>query len=1140
MRTLVKVIKSPKLGTCMISKIFLSVLLCAPLLACPNDEKTPKIEGTANPEKFPAPDPDEALLATIQYPEEMTARVYAREPDALNVTAIAFDEKNRLYLSETHRFDRGIEDNRRNQHWLRDDIALTSTSERLAMYRKHEGVKPLSYYTEHSDKIRVLVDEDADGKLDKSQIFADGFNDPLDGTAAGIFAANGKVYFACIPHVWILEDNDSDLKADKRESLQEGYGISVSLSGHDLNGFSFGPDGRIYFTIGDRGYNLKTSDGRHLYDQYAGAIFRMEPDGSGLEIVHSGLRNPKEIAFDQYGSGFSVDNNADMGDKARLIYMVEGGDSGWHRGNQNLRNFRHAIDVSNRHQIPWMVESGWDLKGENRPASFLPPITHLSTGPSGLTYNPGTGLAKKWDEHFFICDYCGGRSSVIGFKVSPSGASFSVTNNETFIKGFLNTDMEFGYDGRIYVSDFTGSWRTYDKGTIFVFENPEELAKPIISEVRSLFANGFEKLPPKKLAELLKHTDHRVRQRAQFALAKNNGNRDLLAEATAPTNDLFTRLHGLWGLGQLARLQEDKESQILLNNLCSDKNWRIRGQAAQALGQSNPKPFRATLADLLTDKNLNTRMHAAIALGKSGDPSDVPALVSVLHENKNSDPYLHHGAIYGLELITKNTNSAATIISLKDHPSPAVRRGAVMILRRLKHAGIASFLNDSDPTIAIEAIQAINDNYIEEARSALARSTQWLGKSTPMIDYRIINAIYRVGGSDNLDRILKIASDTNRPDKLRMEALFALQRWENPPAADPTTGKHRPLSNDRSLEDHKDAIATVLNRLLKNSTDQLLAEVIRTTESFEIAIEENTLLAHFANPKNDLVIRLAALENLQNSKNILLASTITKTLNDPDKEIRVRSLDALAQIDPKAATAQAQKILSSNKIFDLQRAFATLGGIKNKEATQFILTSLQTISAQPAAVHLDIIEAAKKQEDAKIVAALAAYQSGVDQSNPLATHAVTLEGGDINQGRFVFYNHGAAQCTRCHKGQRGRKGGIAGPDLWNVGSLHGRDYLLESLVKPNAHIAPGYGMVSVTLRDNTIAAGNLHKEDSKKVIIADITTGEKTSYAREKIEEMTRPASTMPPMSGILKKSEIRDLIAYLASLKDSKKKEKK
>ncbi|MEN8679563.1 MAG: hypothetical protein ABF391_05860, partial [Akkermansiaceae bacterium] len=159
----------------MIPKAFLSALFCAPLLACPDDRESPKIEGTANPEKFPAKDPDKALLSTIQYPGEMTARVYAREPDALNVTAIAFDEQNRLYLSETHRFDRGIEDNRRNQHWLRDDIALTSTAGRLAMYRKHAEIKPLSYYTEHSDKIRVLIDEDGDGKMDKSQIYADGF-----------------------------------------------------------------------------------------------------------------------------------------------------------------------------------------------------------------------------------------------------------------------------------------------------------------------------------------------------------------------------------------------------------------------------------------------------------------------------------------------------------------------------------------------------------------------------------------------------------------------------------------------------------------------------------------------------------------------------------------------------------------------------------------------------------------------------------------------------------------------------------------------------------------------------------------------------------------------------------------------------
>jgi len=1113
----------------------LCALLFANLFAVPPEKDPDKIEGTANTGKFPAQDPDKALLSTITFPGEMKARVYARQPNALNVTAIAFDEQNRLYLSETHRFDRGIEDNRRNQHWLRDEIALTSTAERLEMYQKHSTVKPLDYYTKYSEKIRVLEDRDGDGNMDHAQLYADGFNDPLDGTAAGIMAANGKVYFACIPHVWMLEDTDGDLIADTRKSLQEGYGISVSLSGHDLNGFTFGPDGRIYFTIGDRGYNLKTPDGRHLYDQYAGAIFRMEPDGSGLEVVHSGLRNPKEIAFDQYGTAFSVDNNADMGDKARVVYMVEGADSGWHRGNQNLRNFRNAIDVSNRHQIPWMVESGWDLSGSNRPNAYLPPVGHLSTGPSGLTYNPGTGLAQKWDNNFFICDYRGGKSGIIAFEMSPSGASYSVARDETFIQGLLNTDMEFGYDGRVYVSDFTGSWNTYDLGAIYVFENPEELAKRVTSEVRKIFAKGFDNLSAKELATLLEHTDLRVRQRAQFTLAKSVKNHPFFIKATATDKPLLTRLHGVWGLGQLARLQRDQESVQALAKLTTEVNWRIRGQAAQALGEADPAAHRKALAALLTDENLNTRMLAAIALGKAGNTEDIPVLISLLEKNDNSDAYLRHGAVQALQSIAQSSGSTDAIVALKSHPSVAVRLGAVLTLRRLQHPGISAFLTDSEDAVVIETIQAINDAYIESARPALAGLTTWIGKSTPMMDYRIINAIFRVGGPENVRRILDIASHEKFPNNVRMEALFVLQRWGNPPNADPTTGKHRPLSGPRPLEAHLPEIAKTLNALLETSTGELLAEVIRTTESFGLEIAPDVLLAHFANPGNATAIRLAALETLQKSKSPKLRETLDQTLNDRDREIRTRSFAALAGEDPDAAMTQARKVLDADQTFDQQQAFSVLATLKHPDAALLILSSLQDLKGQPPAIQLDILEAAAQRTEPEIVEALATYHAALDPADPLASYAVAIEGGDLSQGRSVFYNHGAAQCTRCHKGQRGRKGGVAGPDLWNVGSLHERAYLVESLVNPGAHIAPGYGAVSLTLKDGTISAGNLTNENHKEVILTDLINGERKTYLRSDIAEMSRPLSTMPPMVGILKKSEVRDLVAYLASLKDLK-----
>lgn len=114
-------------------------------------------------------------------------------------TAISIDEQNRLYIAETHRFARGVEDNRRNGHWLRDDIGSTSTADRLATYQKHASKKPIEYYTRYSEKIRRIEDRDGDGKCDFGQVYAEGFNDPLDGTAAGIMAFNGKVYLPAYP-----------------------------------------------------------------------------------------------------------------------------------------------------------------------------------------------------------------------------------------------------------------------------------------------------------------------------------------------------------------------------------------------------------------------------------------------------------------------------------------------------------------------------------------------------------------------------------------------------------------------------------------------------------------------------------------------------------------------------------------------------------------------------------------------------------------------------------------------------------------------------------------------------------------------------------------------------------------------------
>src|SRR5581483_2920738 len=283
-------------------------------------------------------------------------------------------------------------------NWLDDDLACRTVADRVAMYKKYLGSEFARYEVEH-ERVRRLVDRDGDGRADASTVFADGFNEPAAGIGAGILARKDDVWYACIPWLWKLRDTDGDGRADRRTLLHEGYGVHVGFLGHDLHGLTFGPDGRLYFSIGDRGFDVTTRDGRRLAVPDCGSVLRCFPDGTGLEVVATGLRNPQELAFDEYGNLFTVDNNSDSGDRARLVHIVEGGDSGWRIGYQFLERPNS--------RGPWNSEKMWDAGADEKPAFIVPPLANLSDGPSGLAYNPGTGLRGRDRGRFFLADFRG-------------------------------------------------------------------------------------------------------------------------------------------------------------------------------------------------------------------------------------------------------------------------------------------------------------------------------------------------------------------------------------------------------------------------------------------------------------------------------------------------------------------------------------------------------------------------------------------------------------------------------------------------------------------------------------------------------------------------------------------------------------
>ncbi|HEV3384635.1 MAG TPA: PVC-type heme-binding CxxCH protein, partial [Gemmata sp.] len=464
------------------------------------------------PKKSPA---DQAAAQVQLADKNLKVEVWAAEPLLVNPVCFCFDEKGRCFVVETHRLHVGVPDTR-GKPWLDDDLACRTVADRVAMYKKYN----YGGFEKNSEQVKLIWDSTGSGKADKATVFADGFNRPEDGIAAGILARKGNVFFACIPELYSLKDTKNAGKADVKESLASGFGIHVQFIGHDLHGLRIGPDGKLYMSIGDRGLNVTTKEGRKLFNPDSGCVLRCDQDGKNLEIVHTGLRNPQELAFDDHGNLFTCDNNSDSGDQVRWVHIVEGGDSGWRCGYQYGTGY-HTPEVPQGNRGPWNTEKLWHPQWEGQAAYIVPPLHNFANGPSGITHYPGIGLNDSYKDHFFVTDFTGGTggSVIWSLSVKPKGAGFQVDGSpKPFVRNMLPTDCEFGPDGAFYWSDWVGGWDMPKKGRIFRVTDPEAMKNPLVAEAKKLIAEGFEKKSVDELAKLLEFPHQQVRQEAQFEL----------------------------------------------------------------------------------------------------------------------------------------------------------------------------------------------------------------------------------------------------------------------------------------------------------------------------------------------------------------------------------------------------------------------------------------------------------------------------------------------------------------------------------------------------------------------------------------------------------------------------------------------
>jgi quinoprotein glucose dehydrogenase len=1094
-------------------------------------------------------------IAGMTIPDGSKATVVAdyKNQGVMSPTALALGEKGEIYVTETPRFRHGVPDNRDHLYWYLDDISSRSVEDRRKMYDKWKDKEPkasVKFLTEVADRVRVLSKPGADGKSATGSIFADGFNDIVDGPAAGVFAYEGSVFVACIPKIWALRDRNGDGKADKpeeREAMFDGFGVRVSFSGHDLNGFALGPDGRIYGTLGDRGLNLTTKEGKKYEYPDQGCVFRFDPDGSNFEIVHTGLRNPKEIAFDEYGNAFSVDNNSDQGDQARIVYIMDGADSGWAMGHQALHSHHRQIGMEEHPPNRWMEERMWAPLNDEQPSYILPPVANLTSGPSGLTYHPGAGFMEEEAGRFLICDYRGGaaNSGIWSFKVEPDGAGMKLADSRQMNWGVAVTDAEYSWDGKLVVTDFIGGWTAHENGRVYSLEAEKPWRAKEAAAAAELIANGFEKRPSAALGLLLSHADMRVRLRAQLALTRKSDGLEILGKAAKEGKDVLTRLHGVWGLGIIARrgaavlpgMSDDfvampgknirESARLQLVPLASDESPEVRAQVVRALGESGLSGDSLPLPRLLGDESPRVRAFAAIAAAHTKSKGAISSIWKMLE--KNEDPYIRHAGSYALSLLCEPRQIAA----LDQHADASVRLAGVIALRRMKDPMIAAFLQDADRKVATEALRGIHDAGIEEVRPLVAALLDNRPADLTTMDWRrLLHSAFRLGDDANLRRVVAVVLDPKAPAPARAEAMRLVGIWSKPPLVDQSLGHVAPLP-ERDAAKVRDVLSPLLGALIK--LDGKLAEpALALVGHYKLdlsSVDDTALKGLVMNAGLPGAARSEALELYSARKPAGLDALLGELAKGGDDDLAIGAIKRLAAGDPAVALEALKVATSGGSAHRQQEAWKIAADLKAPRVESLFAEALAKLKAKSGVSPstLELLDAAAKRAEPSVKSALDDYKAAIAAStDPLAPYMGSLEGGDATKGAQIFESQPQAQCMRCHAAGGGHGGGDAGPSLVAVGKRGDSKFHLESLVNPGAKVAVGYGIVAVTLKGGKSVAGIL-LADTKDHVDVD-SSGKVLRVKKGDIESMTPPVSAMPPMGSLVTATELRDLVAWLGA----------
>lgn len=929
-------------------------------------------------------------------------------------------------------------------------------------------------------KVVSCRDTNGDGKADK---FVD-FVPNVDSPRGGHFVRD-TLYLIHPPFLSSFRDTTGDGVADEHKILLENIGFGLRHprgSDHTTNGCRMGIDGWLYIAVGDFGMEgTKGTDGKVVTFR-GGGVARVRPDGTDLEVYSYHTRNICDVAISPKMDLFTRDNTNDG--------------KGW-----NIRV--HHLTNGSEHGYPRLYKNFAD--------ETLKPMLDLGGG-------SGTGalyLAEPGHKEMLLtCDWTTGK--IYREELTQNGASFSVKES-VFMDLTRAVDIDVDGEGNLYVCDWRNG-RFKFAGDGVKIGMVQKLTK------KGLKVEPFPDLTKMEVGELVEQL------KSASAVRRLEAQREILARGGA-------------------------------------RAWR----ALNSLVDSNDVPLERRVAALFTMAQIES-------------PTTADLLTEFANVSRNSDemkPYILRAAL-DLDGELKKP-SLELIMAGLDSKNERTQHQAIIALMRAKNPGkdatsriLKCAVDSKDARIANTALHALAR--IADSDALLAHSDKRLARLAlmrihqPVVVSGVVAKLEQAKGEDRLELIKILARLFHREEKWDLKAWWGTRPDDRGPYFAPVVWEETENITaalegvfEKLSETEQDEMLTILGKnrvpvsqlMLGDQDPFTLALVTPTPDETQI----NLLTEVAKDAKRPWEQRLKAYRGLgrlewKTTRNQVgvLASWIDQKLKqeDLDRELGdfvnqptlIMSINPLRDIAKKGNQSESRvawrsllTLIHSPLVKEKwkTRIRETINKNPREEGFYLALSDLMLPGYDKQienAIDSDndtLIEAAKHAK--KVIAeASASRGKQLAQIKPEKVMEMAMVAkGDAALGEKLYTRQG---CIACHAVDQ--KAVQKGPYLGSAGSKFTKDYLIQSILDPNAVVAQGFQTELITMKDKSAHLGFVTREEDGVVDIRDIA-GVVTQLKTADIGKRDHQDNSMMPagLASTLTVDEFNHLVAYLVSMKE-------